>query len=761
MRAFVGQSVPRIDGPGKVMGKAVYAADYWTEDMLHLKVLRAPHPHARIINIDTARAKEVPGVHSVVTAADVPWLKNFGIIFKDQEVLVREKTRYMGDALAVVAAETETIARRAVKLIEVDYEPLPVVTDPEEALKPDAPKVHERGYVPHDHPYNQGNLLMMNHLHKGNIEEGFAQADIILENEYRTQSIDHVPLQPESGLAIYNPENGRISLWAATQWLHDTAQDMAHALDLGHKDIQVVQPVIGGAFGRREDISVHLLIGMMAKVTGRPCRMVMGREESMITQSKRHPFIFRYKTGLKKDGTITAWEAEVIGDTGAYASTGNAIVRQALYTNSGPYNIPNIKGTCYTVYTNNTYAGAMRGFGACESAFAYESHMDFMAKAIGMDPVEFRLKNAIDLGCSTANGQILTTSVGVKDTISKAKEAFGQKGEASAPHKRRGVGMGTIIFGCGYGEGFPDHSMATVEVTDKGKILVRTAAADVGQGLQTVLTQIVAEELNVSPEAIELLQGDTHHTKNAGSTSASRQVIFTGNAIKLAAEALRGKIFHHASIELKRHHPELSVVDGEIILHGHQQMMSLAELAAIAKAKGDPLFAEGWYFPKTDAPDPVTGQADCVYVAYTFNTQFVEVEVDIETGQVDVLRVVAAPDVGKALNPAGVEAQSEGGTIMGIGYALMEEQVMRDGRTLNPNLSTYLIPTAMDVPDVKTIIVESGDACGPYGAKGIGEPAMIPTAPAIINAIEDAIGVRITDLPATPEKILAALKQKK
>jgi CO/xanthine dehydrogenase Mo-binding subunit len=488
--------------------------------------------------------------------------------------------------------------------------------------------------------------------------------------------------------------------------------------------------------------------------------MVMTRSESMIAQSKRHPAIYRFKTGVKKDGTITAWHTELISDTGAYASTGPAVVHQGLYVSTGPYKVDNVSGVCYTVYTNNTYCGAMRGFGATQSAFAYESHIDYIAKELGRDPVEYRLQNCYETGSTTPNGQKLTTSVAVRQTIERAAEAFGEKGLPSASHKKRGKGIAAIMFGCGYGEGFPDHSIVNLEVTEEGRIKVKSAAADVGQGVQTIVTQIVGDVLNTPLGMIDLEEGDTHTMKNAGSTSATRQTIFTGNAAKIAAEQLLAKIYHRASIELCRHHPELSIQDGEIILHGTDRQMNLAELAKVARLKGDPLSAEGCYFPHTDAPHEQTGQGELVYVAYTFNTHIAEVEVDTQTGQVDVIRIVAAPDVGKAINPVGVEGQSEGGAVMGMGMALMEEQIFKNGITLNPDLGTYLVPTSMDVPDIQTVIVESGDACGPYGAKGIGEPVMIPTAPAIINAIEDAIGVRIKDLPATPEKILAALKAK-
>ena len=756
---YIGKRVKKVDALAKVTGQAKYSVDYYADNMLWLKVLRAPHPHALIKKVDVSKAKKLPGVAEVVTAADLPWLKTFGLIFKDQEILVKDKTRYMGDALAVVAAESEAIARKALELIEVEFEPLEIISDPHRAMEPDAPPIHESGQVPFSHSFNQGNVLSIDHLVKGDVEKGFAEAKYIIENEFRTQHVDHVAMEPEAGLAIYDPEEDRYTIWAACQWLHDIQTDVARVLGTKVEQVQIVQPAIGGAFGRREDISTHIILPMMAKVTGRPVKWVMTRHETMITQSKRTPMTFRLKTGVKEDGKIVAWQSEVIGDTGAYASTGASIVHQAMYVSTGPYEVPNVKGVSYTVYTNNTYTGAMRGFGATEAAFAYERQMDCVARDIGMDPAEFRLKNAFRPGSATANGQVITTSVGVADTILTARKLFGEKGKPSAPHKKRGAGMGTIMFGCGYGEGFPDHSIAGAEVTEEGRVLIRSAAADVGQGVTTVLVQIAADVLNIPPDCIDLGPIDTHSTKNAGSSSATRQTIFSGNAIKLAAENLKGMIYHQANLELGRAYPELSLVDGDLILHGVKKQMTLGDLAKIARTKGQPLIAEGCYFPHTDI-DHSTGQGKVVYLTYTFHTQYAEIEVDTETGQVDILRVVSAPDVGVAINPAGVEGQVEGGTAMGLGMALMEEQVFAKGITLNPDLSTYLIPTSLDMPEIKTEIVESGDSCGPFGAKGIGEPAMIPIAPAIFNAIEDAIGVRLYSMPATPEKILAALKAK-
>jgi len=449
---FVGKAVDRVDALDKVTGKAKYSADYYFEDMLYLKVLRAPHPHARIKSIDASKARELPGVVKVITAADVPWVKNFGMIQKDQEVLVREKTRYMGDALAIVAAETESIARQALEYIEVDYEPLEVISDPIEAMRSEATYIHEPRDEQCKHGLNPGNLLCVHNLKRGDVAKGFADADIIVENEIRTPHVEHVALQPEAGVARYDEESGICTMWVATQWLHDIQADVAQSLGMNPEQVQIIQPAIGGAFGKREDVSVHIILALMAKLTGRPVKLVMTRKESMITQNKRHPIIFRHKTGVKKDGTLTAWEAEVIGDTGAYASTGSAVVHQALYFCTGPYKVPHVRGTSYTVYTNNTYAGAMRGFGATQAAFAYETQMDCIAAELEMDPLALRKKNAYEVGSVTPTGQVLTTSVGIKETLDMAEEVFGYEPGWKLKEEKgklRGVGVATSMFGCG------------------------------------------------------------------------------------------------------------------------------------------------------------------------------------------------------------------------------------------------------------------------------------------------------------------------
>lgn len=417
-KRYVGKNIYKVDAQDKVTGKAIYPDDIYFNDMLYLKIKRATHPHAYLRRIDTSKAEKLPGVVKIITAADIPQVKNFGLIIKDQPVLVgiSQKMRFMGDALAIVIAESKEIASKAIGLIKVEVDKLEVISDPLRAMEKDAPLIHK-----------DSNILATHYLKKGDIEKGFTQADIIVESEYRTSSLDQVPLQVEAGVGIYNEESGVIKLWVATQWLHDTQADIAQSLGLSKEKIRIIQPVIGGAFGKKEDISVHIHLALAAMETKRPVKLTYTREESMIAQSKRHPFIIRMKTGVTNKGYLTACQVEVIGDTGAYASSGLAVVHKGLYHCTGPYNVDNVKGVAYTVYTNNTYCGAMRGFGATQMAFAYESQMDILAHKLGMDPMQIRLQNAYNIGSTTPNGQILTHSVRVKKTIKEAAVMAGWK----------------------------------------------------------------------------------------------------------------------------------------------------------------------------------------------------------------------------------------------------------------------------------------------------------------------------------------------
>lgn len=787
----VGKDADKVDARDKVTGAAEYTEDLTNDfdNLLHMRVKRAPHPHAYLRDIDVSKALEVPGVVDIFTAADFPELSNFGLIIKDQPVLVGidEKMRYMGDALALVVAKSDEAALEARKKIEVEVEELEVVDNMEKAIEEDCPQVHKDDYIEVTHYIDDDlccdNIVCNHHIRKGDVEEGFAEADYIIEGEYRTQFLDQVPLQVEKGIADYDEEDDTIIIWAASQWLHDTQADVAQAMNLEKDQIRIKQPEIGGAFGKKEDVSVHIHLALAVRELQQPVQLLYNREESFVAQSKRHAMYIKHKTGVTEDGELTAWETELYGDTGAYASSGPAVVHKSLYHCTGPYEVPNVKGDSHTLYTNNPYGGAMRGFGATQMGYAYENHMDRIARKLDIDPVELRHKNAYRQGSTTPNGQQLNQSVNTVETIEGACELAGgditdspglpelkQEDLTGAAISNRegneniayGRGIATIMFGFGYGEGFPDHSIAEIELTDRETILVRNSAADVGQGIKTVITQIVSEVLKIDPEYIEITSGDTHTTQNPGSTSATRQTYFTGNAVKEAAEDLLGSIYHYASKEFRTNHPEMGVKDGLVYSHvDSDDEMSIWELKEKLSQQDIELKGRGTFFPKTYKPDEKTGQSEKVYVEYTFHSQIADVAVDLNTGIVTVEKIYSGLDVGRAINPQGVEGQIEGGTAQGIGMALTEEVVVKNGIIQNPDLSRYLVPTAVDCPEIESVLIEDEAADGPFGAKGVGEPTTIAAAPAINNAVYDAIGIRFTELPLKPERIKAELEKQK
>lgn len=788
-RKSVGKDIERPDAREKVTGKAEYTEDIAAEydDILHMRVKRAPHPHAYLHSIDVSSAREVPGVVEVFTAEDFPGLNNFGLIIKDQPVLISpgEKMRYLGDALALVVAENDRAALRGRDKIEIELEKLPVVDGIEAALAEDAHRVHDEDYIEITHYIDPDlccdNILCDHHVERGDVKEGFAEADLIVEGEYRTQFLDQVPLQVEKGIAEYDSKSEVITIQAASQWLHDTQADVAQAMGLEKDQIRIKQPEIGGAFGKKEDVSVHIHLALAAKELERPVQLIYNREESFLAQSKRHAMIIRHKTGVSEDGRLLAWQSEVFGDTGAYASSGPAVLQKCIYHCSGPYQVPNLKGVSHAVYTNNPYGGAMRGFGATQMGYAYENHMDKIASELNMDPAGLRHQNAYRSGSLTPNGQELTASVNAAETIEEAcqlaregksevedegpllpaiEDGSAKSSTESEKDLLRGRGIGTIMFGFGYGEGFPDHSIAEIELTEDKTVKIRTAAADVGQGIRTVVTQIASEMLKLDPDWIEIIPGDTHISQNAGSSSATRQTYFTGNAVKNAAEDLLGNIYYYASREFGTNHPEMGTAGGRVFSHVNEDdEMSIWELKSMVEKTGEELKGRGTFFPRTYRPDDITGQAEKVYVDYTFHTQIVDVAVDVRTGVITVEKVYSAMDVGKAINPAAVEGQIEGGTAQGIGMALTEEVVVEEGVIQNPDLSRYLVPTAVDCADVDIALIENEDADGPFGAKGVGEPATIATAPAIVNAVYDATGIRFEKLPLKPERLKRELNK--
>ena len=740
----VGIEIPRVDVVDKVLGERKFGADLPSEGLVFLKVLRSSKPHARIIGLQIEEALRVPGVERIFTAKDIPGRNLIGTITKDQPVLASERVRYIGDPVALIAAKTEEIAEEAARKVVVFYEDLPAITHPEDALKAYAPQIHEKG-----------NLLMEYHVIKGDVRSGFKEADVIVEEVYTTTWIDHAYMEPDAGTS-YPDEEGRITVVCPTQNVHYDQKEVAAVLGLPIEKVRIVQCATGGGFGGRLDITVQCLLALAVFYLKKPVRIVYSREEVFQVISKRHPLKILYKSGAKKDGMLTAVEVDILGDSGAYASySATVAIRSAVHA-TGPYKVPHVRVRSQIVYTNNPWSGAMRGFGIPQMAFAHESQMDLLAQALKMDPIEFRLKNAFHAGSETATGQTLMASVGIGETLRKVKEARDQwtlsKTDPGRPYIKRGMGIGSMWYGIG-NTGVPNPSTAQIEVDPEGEIRLYAGVADIGQGSDTILLQIASEALGLPLKEIRLMRADTAVTTDAGATSASRQTYISGNAVIDAVKNLKRELIREASFVFKVDEKEL-MVEGGAVKQRSNPSVSLS-VSEVGKRAGKVLRGEGTFDPETTKLDPKTGQGS-PYATYAFATHLAEVEVDTDTGRVKVNRMVACHDVGKAIHPKNVIGQITGGIGMGVGFALMEEYI--PGETAS--FVNYLIPTSMDIPEVIPLIVEDHEPTGPFGAKGVGEPALIPSAPAILNAIADAIGERIYHLPANLERVLEAVRRK-
>jgi CO/xanthine dehydrogenase Mo-binding subunit len=718
----VGKSLPRIDARDKVTGTTLYSGDLQISGMLHMKILFAERPHARVLNIHTNKAENAAGVVAVYTAKDVP-LNEYGLQIPDQPVLCgpgsskpyTDIVRFVGDQVAVVVARTEVEAEAAVKLIEVDYLDLPLLSNPTIALRLDAPILHpDRGDT---------NVCVHYKIRKGNVDEAFAKADVIVEGEYHTPVQEHAYLQPEAGLA-YIDDEGRITIEAGGQWTHADRETIAHSLGLPEEMIRVIYPAIGGAFGGREDMSVQIVLALAVWKLKQPVKIIWSRRESMIGHGKRHAVSIKAKWGATKDGKLIAVENELIGDGGAYMYTSNKVLGNAAITSSGPYFIPNAKVDVYGVYTNNVPGAAFRGFGAPQALFMAESQMNKLAEKLGLDPIEFRLKNALHDGDLMSFGTPVPSQVSIVQCIEAARDQFKwkkAKKKNSKPHLARGHGFAAGFKNVGFSFGYQENCWSKVEIHGNGKmdrVIVHQAGAEVGQGLHTVMIQMAAQVLGVSENKVEIRTSDSATQENSGSASASRLTFMAGNSVKGAAEAA-----------LKKWNAE--------------------ERPAIAEFK--------YLAPRTTPFDHETGYSTPNF-AYAYVAQAAEVEVDTETGHVRVIRIVSADDIGKAINPDLVIGQIEGAIVQAHGYAVIEDYKTKDGRVLTDQLSTYLIPTILDIPEsVESVLVEIPDPNGPWGARGLGELPFLPVAPVIAAAIHDATGVWISEFPFTPERVLRAL----
>jgi xanthine dehydrogenase molybdenum-binding subunit len=752
--SIIGHSYPRPDAVDKVTGAAKFADDYAFPDMLHGATLRAEYPHARILSIDTGQAEALEGVRAVLTHKDVPGRNRHGLVYPDWPVLCDDKVRYLGDAVAVVAADTAQGAEQALQLIEVEYEPLPVVANAEQARKPDAAIVHE--------DREDGNLLEHMKVRLGDIQQGFAEADLIVEREYRTPTYDHMFMEPECSIGVpagYDQEHQKLTVYVGSQIPYADRDQIAAAMDLQPEQVRVRGTLIGGGFGGKEDIMGQIHAALLAQATGRPVKILYDRAESLLAHPKRHATVIRMKTGVKEDGTLTAVQAELVGDAGAYASLSTKVLKRATTHATGPYNISHAKVDCYAMFTNNPPSGAFRGFGVTQSAFAVESNMDIVARELGMDPLELRRKNALRVGSTTATGQVLRESAGLVDCIDWVRDRVAELAEEPVPdagfaNPRIGWGIACAYKNTGFGGGAPDNAGAEVEVYPDGAetgrdVQVRASSADLGQGLTTVLAQIAAEVFGLRFEQVSVLLSDTDLTPDGGPTTASRQTFVTGNAARMATEGMRERLSFVAAEHWDVPPESIRFEEGELRTEDHSVPFAQAVDWLIEEGR-EPRLRYRYHAPETRP----LGEGGDMHFAFGYSAQAAQVAVDEETGKVQVLRIVAAADGGRALNPQAMLGQVEGGLVMGIGTALTEEFKLDEGVPQTRRWKDYKTPQLGDMPEMAVHLVEHPTSTGPFGAKGVGELPSIPTAPAICNAICSAVGTRIQSLPVKPEDLV-------
>jgi xanthine dehydrogenase D subunit len=758
--AGVGVGVLRPDGTLKVTGEFAFSSDLWMADMLWGTTLRSSHPRARIRSMDITGALKVPGVAAVLSAGDVPGRKTFGLEAADQPVLADGQVRYQGEPLLIIAADHPETARRAAAAVTVDYEVLTPVTNAEAALQPGADPVHP-----------DGNLVRHVRIRRGDPQ---APADIVVSGCYQVGMQDQAFLGPESGLAV-PAEDGGIELYVATQWLHVDQAQIAASLGMPEDKVRLVLAGVGGAFGAREDLSMQIHACLLALHTGHPVKMVYSREESFFGHVHRHPATLYYEHGVTDGGRLVSLTARVYLDGGAYMSSSPAVVANAATLGAGPYEVPNVAIDVYAAYTNNPPCGAMRGFGAVQAAFAYESQMDECAHRLGLDPVEFRIRNAMSEGSLVPTGKVGDSAAPVAELLRRVRDAPLPPPRAAPPGQHgpgpdlrelpggvsntthgegvvRGVGYAVGIKNVGFSEGFDDYSTARVRlevVAGEPAVTVHTAAAEVGQGLVTVQAQIARTELGVDQVVIH--PADTS-VGSAGSTSASRQTYVTGGAVQAACAVVRAVVFGLAARRFGVPPGDLTLAGGKVV---SQAAGVLCELGALL---GDEVIEETvtWRHRPTYPLDPETGQGNA-HVQYAFAAHRAVVDVDTELGLVKVVELTSAQDVGKAMNPLALAGQIHGGTAQGLGLALMEEIQVVNGAVRNPSFTDYLIPTILDMPPMKLDILELADPHAPYGLRGVGEPPTISSTPAIVAAIRAATGRPLTRVPVRPDDIVLAV----
>ncbi|OGL11101.1 MAG: hypothetical protein A3I14_15435 [Candidatus Rokubacteria bacterium RIFCSPLOWO2_02_FULL_73_56] len=745
----VGHSLPRMDAPGKVTGTAVYASDFALPGMLHGKLLRSREPHARLVRIDAARARALPGVRAVLTAADVPDVR-YGGALKDETVLARDRVRYVGQPVAAVAATTREAAEAALAAIEVVYEPLPAVLDLEAALAPGAPLIHEAWatYAAIPILHREGNVCHRARIVVGDVERGFAEADRIFEHRFRTAMVHQGYTEPRAAVASWD-SSGQVTVWSNTQLPFEIQNTLAEILELAPSKIRVIVPGIGGGFGGKLRIGVEHVAALLARRTGRPVRVLTTSEEELTAAYPRQGTRVELRTGVTRAGRITAKEGRIWFDTGAFAGSGPGVASVATLVLAGPYKIPNLLLEGYAVYTNKTNCGSFRAPSGPQANFAVESQMDMIADALGLDPLEFRLQNIVREGDEGPTGQVLA-GVGLEECLRRAAAAIGWDDRRPAPGRGKGLA-------CGWWTTTGGSSGVYVKINPDGTVALNTGAAEIGTAALTGAAQVLAEELGVDLADIGVVSADTFATPFDFGAQGSRTAFAVGNACRAAVADLRRQLVGLAAAQLGVPADALELRDKAVV--GAGKRVTLAELARLSQASGGGLIAHGTFIAPPTAYDAKRVEAH-VYPAFhspSFHAHAVDLSVDRETGEITLHRYVVAQDVGFAVNPAAIEGQIEGGVAQGLGQALSEELVYAEGRVLNPNLTDYKMPTALDLPRIESILVQHPSAVGPYGAKGVGEPPNIEPPAAVANAVAAAVGVRVTTLPITAEKVALAL----
>ena len=765
----VGVSIDRVDGIKKVTGQAKYVDDMKMARMLYAQVKRSPYAHAKILSIDTSEAEKLPGVKSVITGEY--YKKRGGLYLEDKNFLAVGTAKFRGEAVAAVVAETLEIAQQAVDLIKVEYEELPAVTNAIEGMKPDAPIIHpdlgSYKVAPIFHPIAGTNISHHFKLRKGDVEKGFAESDYVTEHTYYVPHVQHVPIEPHVAVAQYEAD-GKLTVWASCQSPFAVRQALAASFDLPLNKVRVISPYVGGGFGAKAGTTLEgIVIPLSMLNCGRPVKLNYTREEEFEDSYVRQGVHIKIKTGVRKDGKILAEKVEYIWDAGAYTEYGVNIVKAAGLAALGPYDIPNAWADSYCVYTNHPVGGPYRGFGMCEIHFGLEQNLDVVAHEIGISEVEIRRINGLRAGGITGTGQVLEDS-GYQDcleTVIKEMD-YDTPPVSPSPTKVRAKG----IAGGWKSPSMPTDvaSAAIIRMNEDGTFFLMTSGQDIGQGSDTALTQIAAEVLSVDPSKITIRTGDTDHTPYEWQTVASRTTYCAGNAVKLAAEDARDEILDLAQIKMGYGKRDLELRDGFVVHKMHPEIKVPISTFALGLTMPDasgihgPLIGKGSFVvPNNMGFDHETGQGTKPVAFWTMGVNGAEVEIDTETGEIRVLKMVSCFDPGKVINPKLYDAQVEGAMVQALGTALFEELKLKDGKVLNKSFVDYKIPTADDMPEMVVKVAEHAEPTGPFGARGIGEPVMVPGAPAIANAIANALGVRFYRMPITADDVLKALKEKK